>query len=425
MPRPDATTIGQITTSGRQVTRRVWEADVLVVGAGPAGSAVAMQLAVADWDVLLVDRARFPRDKTCGDGLTPRAVKALQELGVLDKVAAQAHCVTGADLFSPSGYRLHVNFADYLDGWPHFGLTIPRFQLDDTLREHARAQGARFLPDCKVLGPVASDVVGRGDLLGQCGGEPCLLRARLVILATGVNLPLLRAWGFVNRMPPTVSAARAYWEGVRDPSENFEFYFDRRLDRGYAWLFPLGGGRANIGLGLFPHGRQEPPSAARELLPFLEQHPALAQRLQGARRAGPVKGYPLRTDFPRHPVVRDGVMLVGEACGLVNPVTGEGIDLALESGLLAAEVADRALRDGRPNMRGLSPYERELRARFARFFWEMRWMVRLAMRPRALDILIRQSLRHSELARVIIHITLGFVLPHMAFTPQVWRALLS
>lgn len=413
-----------MTALGWQANRHIWEADVLIVGAGPAGSAVAAQLAAAGWDVLLVDRACFPRDKTCGDGLTPRAVKVFQELGVLEKVAAQAHRITGAALLSPSGYQLHIAFADYLDGWPPFGLTLPRFHLDETLREHALTQGARFLPDCKVLGPGAPDATRGVELLGQCHGEPCRLHARLAILATGANLSLLRAFGLLERMPPTVSAARAYWEGVEESAENFEFFFDRRLDRGYAWLFPLGDGRANVGLGLFPNGRQGPPSAARQLLPFLEQHPALAQRLQRAQRVGPVKGYPLRTDFPCHPMVRDGVMLVGEACGLVNPVTGEGIDLALESGLLAAEVADRALRDGHLSVRGLRPYERELHARFARFFWEMRWMVRLAMGPRALDILIRQSLRHPDLARIITQITLGLILPHTAFTLRTWQALL-
>ncbi len=408
----------------------VWDADAIVVGAGPAGSAAATRLAAAGWDVLLVDRSTFPRDKTCGDGLTPRAVKALQELGALDRVAAQAHRVTGADLLSPSGYRLHIAFADYLDGWPHFGLIVPRVHLDNTLREYALSQGARFLPDCRIIGPhmpphlPPSNAAGGENLLGQRDGEPCLLRARLVILATGASLPLLRAFGFLDRMPPTVSAARAYWEGVEGPAESFEFYFDRRLDRGYAWLFPLGDGRANIGLGMFPNGRQEPPSAARYLLPFLGQYSPLAQRLQRAQRVGPVKGYPLRTDFPHHPVIRDGVMLVGEACGLVNPVTGEGIDLALESGLLAAEMADEALRRGHLSAKGLRPYERELHTRFARFFREMRWLVRLAMGPRALDILIRQSIRHTDLARAITHITLGLISPHSAFTLQTWRALL-
>jgi len=398
------------------------DADVVVVGAGPAGSAAAARLAAAGWDVLLVDRASFPRDKTCGDGLTPRAVKGLQTLGVLDKVAAQAHRVTGASLLSPSGHQLYVHFADHLKGWPHFGLIFPRLHLDNVLREHAVSLGASFLPNCKVVGPLPSGA-GPG-VLSQQDGEKCVLRARLVIIATGVSLSLLHAFGFLDRLPSTVSAARSYWEGVEGPEDAFEFYFDRQLQPGYAWLFPLGDGRANIGLGLFPNGRQGPPSAARLLPMFLSGHPVLEQRLRHARQIGPVKGYPLRTDFPHHPVVKDGMMLVGEACGLVNPVTGEGIDLALESGVLAAEAADLALREGHLTMDGLRHYERELRARFAMFFREMRLLLPLVMRPRALDILIRQSARHPALARAITHINLGLMLPHSAFNLRTWREIL-
>ncbi len=399
------------------------DADVLIVGAGPAGCAAATYLARAGWRVLLVDRASFPRDKTCGDGLTPRAIAALEALGALERIVSLAHRITGARLFSPSGHQLHVRFAEHLDGLlPPFGLVVPRFRLDDALRMHAVAQGARFLGRYKATGPLPSP--GEAGVVGLHKGRRRDLRARLVILATGASLPLLRAYGFLDRMPPTVSAARGYWEGVQGAEDAFEFYFDRRLRRGYAWLFPLGQGRANIGIGLFPSREERIGSAARLLPDFLEDHPVLRERLRRARLASPIKGYPLRTDFPHHPVVKPGVMLVGEACGLVNPVTGEGIDLALESGLLAARVADEALRAEEIPHRSLARYQRALNDAFAGFFREMRFLLRVATGPRALDILIRKAACRPRLARTIIRINLGMTLPRAALSPRTWRDIL-
>ncbi len=395
------------------------KADALVVGAGPAGSAAAARLAAAGWDVLLVDRAEFPRDKTCGDGLTPRAVRTLQTLGAFDPVAARAHRLTAARIVSPGGYQLRIDFADHLDGWPHFALVLPRYELDDRLRQHAIANGARFLGGCKVIAPLPA----RSGALAQRNGEPITIEARLVILATGASLPLLCSFGFLHQLPATVSAARAYWEGVEGPDDAMEFFFDRRFARGYLWLFPLGEGRANIGLGLFPYNGQPRPPAARLLSDALTNYAPLATRLRRARRIGPVKGYPLRTDFPHHPLVADGVLLAGEACGLVNPVTGEGIDLALESGMLAAAAADAALRSG-DMAAALSSYARELRSRFAAFFREMRWLVRWAMGPRALDILVRQGARHPALARTITLVNLGLLPPRAALSLRTWRDIL-
>ncbi|MCD6289814.1 MAG: geranylgeranyl reductase family protein [Anaerolineae bacterium] len=398
-------------------------ADVLIVGAGPAGSAAATRLAQEGWDVLLVDKAHFPREKTCGDGLTPRAIAALRTLGVLDQVAARAHRVTGARLISPSGYQLHIRFADYLDELPPYGLIIPRLYLDDLLRQHAIGQGARFLSGCKVTGPRRDH--GSQVVLGRRNGERITLHARLIILATGAHLSLLRAFGFLNHVPSMVPAARAYWDGLQDPKDAFEFYFDRRLRPGYAWLFPVGDGRANVGVGLFPTGHGRPLFTTRLLSILLNGHSLLRDRLRRAHRATPIKGYPLRTDFPSHPVVQENVMVIGEACGLVNPVTGEGIDLAIESGLLAAEIANEALHHlGDHFTVMLCRYERELHRRFAALFRGMRSLLRLAMGRRALDILIRKGARHPELARTIVRINLGLTSPRAAFAPRTWQDIL-
>ncbi|HIC87997.1 MAG TPA: hypothetical protein EYP04_01125 [Anaerolineae bacterium] len=147
-----------------------------------------------------------------------------------------------------------------------------------------------------------------------------------------------------------IRAVRGYWRGVRGLGPRFEFIFAGEVAPGYAWIFPASSDTANIGVGLFDADGMRSRRPAHLLERLLTSHPRVAARLQRAERVGPVRGYPLRTDFPSHPVHGHGWLLVGEAAGLVNPVTGEGIDLALESAELAAWAVDRALRAGDPGV---------------------------------------------------------------------------
>src|SRR5665811_705679 len=228
-----------------------YSADVVIVGAGPAGSTAAALLARDGWDVLMVDRAEFPRDKTCGDGLTPRAVAVLDRLGVLPALTSNGYQrINGALTVAPNGAVFHVRFGDLGLGLPDYGLVVPRFELDDRLRRHAMALGARFVAGLHVTGPLR-----QGDRVtgveGQAGGQAVRVEAPLTIVATGASIGLLRPFGVLSQMPPTVNAIRGYFTGVPDLSDEFEFYFDRELAAGYGWIFPLADGRANVGLALF------------------------------------------------------------------------------------------------------------------------------------------------------------------------------
>ncbi len=407
-------------------------ADVVIVGAGPAGSTLAGLLAGRGHEVLLLDRAAFPRDKTCGDGLTPRAIPVLGRLGALDELrAARYREIRGACLVAPNGASWHMRFADYDLGLPAFGLTVPRLELDECLRQHALGCGARFRGGVRVAGPLTGGPsvaygtrAGRGHVVGveaQADGVSLAIRGRLTVLATGASIGLLRTFGLLEAMPPGVTAIRGYFEGVGELSDEFEFFFDRELSPGYAWVFPLSDGRANIGLGLFNRRDGGADLNLRRLLSeFLARHP----RLRDARPVGPLKGYPIRIDFPRGPAIGNGFLLVGEALGLVNPVTGEGIDLAMESAELAAESIDAALARGDTTARGLRPYERALHARYASFFRGVHLLLRLATSPRAIDRLIRQAQRRPRLARTIAGINLGVASPWQAFAPWIWLEIL-
>lgn len=401
------------------------EFDVIVVGAGPGGSTVARLLAHRGWRVLLVDRARFPRPKTCGDGLTPRAVRTLRHLGLEEAVARHAYRVDGARLVAPSGVTFTASFDPHVAPLPSRGYVLPRLHLDHLLLQEALEAGVTFRPGVKVVdvareGRQVVGVVMRED------GQVQTSRARLIILAVGAAIPLLHRLGLVQAPPHEVLAVRGYWRGVSGLSAALEFFFSRQIAPGYAWVFPTGEAEANIGVGIFrPAGTKDGRNAARALREFLTKTPEMASRLCGAEMVGAPQGYPIRTDFPSHPVCGPGWMVVGEAAGLVNPVTGEGIDLALESAVLAAEVASETLRREGTGKRGLWPYAWKLHRRFAHTFRGLRRLRPIVMRPRALEILIRRAERHPGLAARIMGITLGTTSPYSAFLPSTWRWLLS
>ncbi|MGC8782705.1 MAG: NAD(P)/FAD-dependent oxidoreductase, partial [Anaerolineae bacterium] len=193
-------------------------AEVVIVGAGPAGSTLAALLAGRGHDVLLLDRAVFPRDKTCGDGLTPRAVAALGRLGLLDDLRSNGYReIRGALLRAPDGGRWHMRFADFDLGLPAFGLVIPRRELDEHLRRHAVGRGARFRGGVDVARPLYGEArtSGRRVVAGveaRTAGGTLVVQARLTVVATGAAIGLLRAFGVLSVMPPGINAIRGYFE---------------------------------------------------------------------------------------------------------------------------------------------------------------------------------------------------------------------
>jgi geranylgeranyl reductase family protein len=312
--------------------------DVLVVGAGPAGSACAQWLAQAGRDVLLVDQHDFPRDKVCGDGLIPDAHHAFVRLGVHDEVMARARRVAHVGCIGPRGGRVDV---------PGRLAVLPRRALDDILCRSARRAGARWLAPARFEAPRV-DAAGRinGARL-RVGAALHELEARWVVLATGAVPQALIAAGLCERRTPSGVALRGYVRhpGLVDRVTELEVVWHKRLKRGYGWIFPCPDGVFNIGVGLAhshakgPDGRQSMQDVnLREMYAaFGEVHPPAGELMTRGEPLGELKGAPLRCSLEGATLHRPGLLVTGEAAGSTYAFTGEGIGKAMETGLLAAE----------------------------------------------------------------------------------------
>jgi len=385
--------------------------DVVIVGAGPAGSALAYFLASNGVDVAFVDKSNFPRDKTCGDGLTPRAIHVLKAMGVLDLVSASAFEIRKVDFFAPNGTRI-VNPIPSFDGLPDFALVSPRHTFDNILRVHAIKAGANYSSPVTIV-----DVLREGQLITGVraktpSGDSFDIHARHTILATGASYSILENTQLLKHKPDFSRAARTYYEGVQGLSDSLEVHYDSVPLPGYGWIFPTSPTSANIGAGFYvPSNHPSAKKTPRQVLDEFIANPRLAQMLENAHATAPTKGYPLRFDFPQSQVAFPGLGLVGEACGLVNPFTGEGIDYALESAEIAAEILIEAIRQDESPQQTMTKYSNAFRGKFLPTYKTLLMIQKLYSLPWIMNRYVSAALRSDELAQLLLNVGFGNVNP--------------
>jgi geranylgeranyl reductase family protein len=312
--------------------------EVLIIGAGPGGCAAGITLARAGIDVCVVDRASFPRAKTCGDALSNQAVALVHALGAGARLDRDAHAlVRRAAAVFPGDVRV---VRDHVEpGW-----IVPRLKLDDALREALESSGAKLLQGVQVraleLAPLASHGVER------VVGDDFVWRAPLVIAADG---PSSVAWTALGRSKPRgrtlAMATTAYFENVAFPNgrDVADHYFEHDLPLGYGWVFPAVAGLCNIGV----YQREDAHRRAGRRLPavldeFVARHP---ERFADAKQVGQMRSWPLPVGDVG-PIASRGVLLVGDAGGFVDPLSGEGIWQALFTGQQAGRIACEAVAAG-------------------------------------------------------------------------------
>jgi geranylgeranyl reductase family protein len=394
--------------------------DVVVVGAGPGGAAAAHYLAMAGLDVMVLDRADFPRDKTCGDGLTPRALKALADMGILEEAEQAGQRINGLAFFGQRGASLAASVPDHVE-LPNHLLVVPRVKLDDIVRGRALLSGAGFHSPVKVNGwQVEAD---RATVLAEQGGHALRYQARALVLAVGANMGLLQSSGMFKRIPRPIVAARGYYEGIQDLDDRLQVHFEDVPMPGYGWIFPISKDAANVGLGMWRDMSHDHSPIRAALVLFLKGR-LVKQKLAGAKLAGAVKSYPIRIDFATAPTFAERVLLVGEAAGLVSPLTGEGIDFALESGKLAADFLVSALAAGDFSQLRFAQYERVLRAHFQSTFRALSAMRHVYVNPLLMDRALKLAEKDPKIKQLLVSVVLSQEHPLQMLKPQILRKVL-
>ena len=380
--------------------------EVLVVGGGPAGSAAGYWLAGHGHDVTIVERKTFPRNKTCGDALTPRAVFQLAEMG-LTKPLSRFHHYSGWRA-TGMGHEMEMEWPSH-SIYPQHGYVVRRRELDQMVADNAVAAGATLLTGHEAIQPIVERGFVRGATVAVDGGATVEIHAKYVVVADGANSRFGRALGtFRTREWPYGTAIRTYWETPRHAEPWIESALDVK-DRngnpmpGYGWVFPVGDGTVNVGVGLLSTFRDFKSVNTTHLLD--EYAHQIADRWEIDPAAPTVKATSGRIPMGGSvgPNAGPSFLVVGDAAGSVNPFNGDGIDYAYETGRVAAQVLHEALVTNDPTV--LQQYPRHIDNEYGEYFKVARLFARVIGRPTLMRELTRVGMNNRTLMEWMLRIT--------------------
>ncbi|MGA8296486.1 MAG: geranylgeranyl reductase family protein [Acidimicrobiales bacterium] len=384
--------------------------EVLVVGAGPSGSSTAYWLAEAGFDVVVVEKKHFPREKTCGDGLTPRAVRQLKDMGLEDALAGH-HRFDGLRALA-FGKVLHLPWPEH-SGYGRHGYVITRFDLDALVAARAEKAGAIVVQGCEALAPLGEHAESGGPALGVVvrdltTGQQREITAGVLVVADGANSRIGRALGAMrDRSVPLGMALRGYYASPRHD----EAWIESRLDLrdpdgasipGYGWIFPLGDGRVNVGVGvLSTEERWRGLNTSRLMEAFVKQAPESWGLSEKSALSEPTGGrLPMGLSVgPRH---GPDYLMCGDASGSINPFNGEGISYGYETGRIAAAFVAQALVSG--DLRELGNYENKLQENYGLYYKTASASMRFLGHPEVMRALVATGMHSRSLMEWLLRI---------------------
>ena len=399
-----------------------YDADVIVVGAGPSGSSAAYWLATAGLDVLLLEKTSFPREKVCGDGLTPRGTRALIEMGI--DVSEKAGWLHNRGLrVIGGGQRLHLEWPD-LTSFPPYGLVRPRADLDALVAQQAVKAGARLHEQTTITETIV-DRTGRvtGVIGRNADKSPVEYRAPIVMTCEGVSGKLAQSLGVHrNDKRPLGVAVRRYYTSPKTHDDYLESWLElwdgvpneSNLLPGYGWIFGMGDGTVNAGLGVLNSSAGFQKTDYRGMLTRWLDNTPEEWGLREENATCPTRGAALPMGFNRTPHYLRGMLLVGDSGGSVNPFNGEGIPYAMESGRFAAEAAIQALARGAgpDRERALQAYPERMRQEWGAYYRLGGVFVKLIGRPEVMRACTRHGLPHPALMRFVLKLLANLTDPH-------------
>jgi geranylgeranyl reductase family protein len=398
-------------TDGRQ------RVDALVIGGGPSGAACAYWLAEAGHDVLLVEKKRYPREKTCGDGLTPRSVRQLYDMGLAEELV-QHHRFYGLRSHA-FGRTLELRWPHH-DDYPDHGYVITRKDLDHLVAERAEKAGATVWQASEAVAPIVDRGLVRGAQVRRkdgAGAEPATVdvTARYVVVADGANSRFGRSLGTTrNRSYPLGMAIRGYYASPRHDEPWIESWLDIRdkagnVLPGYGWIFPVGDGRVNVGIGLLSTFNQwKAVNTSHIMAAFVDYAPA-SWDLRPETCCGPPTGGRLPMALSVGPHAGPTYLVIGDAGGAINPFNGEGIAYAYETGRMAAGAVHEALTTG--DGMALAHFESELWATYGLYYKTARAFVKLIGKPELMKALVSTGMRSRTLMEWVLRIMSNLLRP--------------
>jgi geranylgeranyl reductase family protein len=378
--------------------------DLIIVGGGPAGTSAAMRARDYGLNTLVIDKKKFPRDKTCGDALSGKTVDILRKLSLLDKITALPTFTSKSVVFgAPNGKEISIRFRHKDPDKESYGFIVRRRYFDNFLLEEAKKRGAVVKENTVFTALIKDEITGAAaGIKTIVSGKEEVYYAPLIIGADGFGSKVAKE---INSRTSSskylMAATRSYYKGVEGMSDAIELYFMDDLKYGYFWIFPMTDGYANVGLGMRKDHLGERIETLVQLQEQVINSPRFRNRFKNAELEGKISGWTLPTGNTWRKIYDGGVMLAGDAAGLIDPFTGEGIGNAMTSGYLAGEMAYKAATAARYDKNYLKEYEIKLKKKLAHELYLSTKLQQVSGYHFLLNLVIGKAADNEELRELI------------------------